>query len=267
MMESALYFGSVRHRRVRPAKHHFEYPLFMAFLDVDRIPALMRASRLASYNRWNWASFYESDHFGDVRKPLRQRMEEDAARNSVHLPDGQIFLLTHLRYLGYNFNPVSFYYCFDRAEKLRVILAEVNNTFGETQNYWLSAENQVAASEKARSFEFPKALHVSPFLGMACRYRWTFTPPGEFLVVQTKVAENGQPVFEGALNLERRPWSNAWIRYALLHFPWVTAKTIAAIHWEAARLYLKKVPIVPHPGAARFPAANTRHWGASWSTK
>ena len=109
MMESALYFGSVLHRRFRPAKHEFEYPMFMAFLDVERIPKLMRASRLASYNRWNWASFYESDHFGDVRKPLRQRMEEDATRNGVQLPDGQIFLLTHLRYLGYNFNPCLLY--------------------------------------------------------------------------------------------------------------------------------------------------------------
>ncbi|MHB8501094.1 MAG: DUF1365 domain-containing protein [Candidatus Acidiferrales bacterium] len=267
MMESALYFGSVRHRRFRPAKHEFEYPLFMAFLDVERIPKLMRASRLASYNRWNWASFYESDHFGDVRKPLRQRMEEDATRNGVQLPDGQIFLLTHLRYLGYNFNPVSFFYCFDREEKLRVILAEVNNTFGETQNYWLSASSEVAGSEKARSFEFPKAFHVSPFMGMACRYHWTFTPPGESLVVQTNVAENGEAIFDGSLILDRRPWSSKWIRYALLHFPWITAKTIAAIHWEAARLYLKKVPIVQHPGRARFSAANTRHWGASWSTK
>jgi DUF1365 family protein len=79
MTESALYFGSLRHRRFRPAKHKFEYPLFMAFLDVDRIPLLMRTSRLASYNRWNWASFYEIDHFGDVRKPLRQRMEDCAS--------------------------------------------------------------------------------------------------------------------------------------------------------------------------------------------
>ncbi len=267
MMESALYFGSVRHRRFRPAKHEFEYPLFMAFLDVERIPMLMLASRLAGYNRWNWASFYESDHFGDVEKPLRQRLKEDATRNGVQLPDGQIFLLTHLRYLGYNFNPVSFFYCFDREEKLQVILAEVNNTFGETQNYWLSAANQVVASEKARSFEFPKAFHVSPFMGMACRYHWTFTPPGESLVVQTNVAENDEALFDGSLILDRRPWSKEWIRYALLHFPWITAKTIVAIHWEAVRLYFKKVPIVHHPGAAQFSGANTRHWGASWSNK
>ena len=158
MMESALYFGSVRHRRFRPTKHQFEYPLFMAFLDVEQIPALMQASRLASYNRWNWASFYEGDHFGDVRKPLRSRLEEDAAHHGLQLPAGQIFLLTHLRYLGYNFNPVSFYYCFDRDENLQLILAEVNNTFGETQNYWLSAKNQVESSGPGLSYQFAKAM-------------------------------------------------------------------------------------------------------------
>ena len=160
---------------------------------LERIPALMRASRLAGYNRWNWASFHESDHFGDVEKPLRQRLKEDATRNGVQLPDDR-FWLTHRRY-RYNFNPVSFFYCFDREEKLQVILAEVNNTFGETQNYWLSALNEVAASEKGLSFEFPKAFHVSPFMGMACRYHWTFTPPGESLVVQTNVAENDEALF------------------------------------------------------------------------
>jgi DUF1365 family protein len=266
-MESALYFGSVRHERVRPAKHAFEYPLFMAFLDVEKIPELMNISRLASYNRWNWASYCEGDHFGDVRKPLRERMQADALRNGVILPDGQIFLLTHLRYLGYNFNPVSFYYCFDRAEKLQVVLAEVNNTFGETQNYWLSAANAVASSQNSVSYEFDKGFHVSPFIGMSGRYQWTFTAPGDDIFVQTNLSEDGQPLFGGTLKMSRRPWSAKWLRYALLRFPWVTAKTIAAIHFEAARLWLKKVPLVRHPGPEKFSPANTRHAGASWSVR
>lgn len=267
MIKSALYFGSIRHRRFRPAKHEFEYPLFMAFLDVERIPALMQVSRLASYNRWNWASFYESDHFGDVRQTLRQRLEEDAVRNGVQLPNGQIFLLTHLRYLGYNFNPVSFYYCFDREENLKLILAEVNNTFGETHNYWLSAANQTAASAQPLSYQFSKAFHVSPFIGMNGQYRWTFTRPGESLTVQTNLSENDQALFAGTLLLERRPWSAKWLRHALLQFPWVTVQTVAAIHWEAVRLYLKKVPVMHHPGPTHFSAVNTRHLGASWGIK
>jgi DUF1365 family protein len=227
----------------------------------------MQTSLLSGYNRWNWASFYDVDHFGDVRKPLPERIEEDALRHGLRLPDGKIFLLTHLRYLGYNFNPVSFYYCFDSDEQLRMILAEVNNTFGETQNYWLSPANQVAATEKARSYQFPKTFHVSPFMGMDCRYHWTFTPPEESLVIQTNVAENHEALFDSTLRLERRPWSAKSIRYALLRFPWVTAKTIAAIHWEAARLYFKKVPVVRHPGPGRFTPVNQPHRGASRSNK
>ncbi len=266
-MESALYFGTVRHSRLRPAKHEFEYPLFMAFLDVDKIPQLMGMSRLASYNRWNWASFCDRDHFGDERQTLRQRLATDASRQGVELPDGQIFLLTHLRYLGYNFNPVSFFYCFDRNEQLRMILAEVNNTFGETQNYWLAQNSEEISSERFLSFQFDKAFHVSPFMGMDCRYHWTFTAPGDSLVVQTNVSENSQPLFGGTLKLARRPWSAKWLRYALTRFPWVTLKTILAIHWEAARLSWKKVPLVQHPGPERFTPVNARHLGASWSVR
>src|SRR5215470_17436151 len=120
-MLSALYVGRLRHRRFSPRPHAFSYPLFMAFLDIDRLGELMRVSPLAAYNHFAWASYAERDHFGDPAKPLRARLGEDAARQGVVLPDGQIFLLTHLRYLGYVFNPVSFYYCYDRAGALRLM--------------------------------------------------------------------------------------------------------------------------------------------------
>lgn len=107
-MESAFYFGTVRHRRFRPVPHEFRYGLFMAFLDIDRIPELMGISRLLSYNRFNCASFEQRDHFGDPRLTLRERLAAEARERGLSLPDGPIFLLTHLRYYGYNFNPVSF---------------------------------------------------------------------------------------------------------------------------------------------------------------
>ena len=265
MTESALYFGTLRHRRFRPKNHEFTYPLFMAYLDVDRLPELMQVSRLASYNSWNWASYCERDHFGDPNLPLRQRLAADAARHGLALPEGNIFLLTHLRYLGYNFNPVSFFYCHDAAGVLQMIMAEVKNTFGETQNYWLSASCQAGPSGRSASYEFPKTFHVSPFLSLDCGYRWTFTLPGDSLTIQTNVDERNQPTFDGTLQLIRRPWSPEWLRHALVRFPWVTAKTIAAIHFEAARLYLKGVPVEHHPGPGHFSSANTRPLGAFWS--
>ena len=114
VIDSGLFVGTLRHRRFAPVAHAFTYPLFMALLDIDRMPELMRVSRLTSYNRWNWASFDDRDHLGDPARPLRERLAADAARHGIDLPDGRIFLLTHLRYLGYCFNPVSFFYCFDR---------------------------------------------------------------------------------------------------------------------------------------------------------
>ena len=140
MIESGLFVGTLRHRRFTPVAHSFTYPLFMALLDVDRLAELMRVSRLTSYNRWNWASFDDRDHLGDPTRALRDRLALDATRHGIDLPDGRIFLLTHLRHLGYGFNPVSFFYCFDAAERLRVVLAEVSNTFGGSHNYWLRPE-------------------------------------------------------------------------------------------------------------------------------
>jgi DUF1365 family protein len=244
-MESAIYFGSVRHRRFLPVPHNFSYGVFMAFMDIDRIQELTGISRLLSYNCFNWASYDERDHFGDPGLPLRQRLERDAAARGVLLPDGPVFLLTNLRYLGYNFNPVSFFYCYDAQERLKVVLAEVNSTFGESHNYWLRQDNELP-SLNARRYRTAKALHVSPFMSMKLDYTFTLTAPGHQLVVHMDTIEDGKPFFDATLKLERRAWSAGSLHRALLSHPWMTAKVIGAIHWEALRLYLKKVPVFGH---------------------
>ena len=262
-MESGIYTGTLRHRRFFPAAHEFTYPLFMVFLDIDRLPELMKVSPLAGYNRKRWVSYQERDHFGDPAKTLRERVGQDAARKDVALPDGRIFLLTHLRYLGYNFNPVSFFYCYDRNDELRMVLSEVNNTFGETENYWLTPSVEIPAGKNKR-YRFQKTFHVSPFLKLGHEYDWTFTPPGERLITQSASYEGGKEIFDSTLSLERRDWSRKELHRMLVRFPWMTAKVIAAIHWQALRLLWKRVPVVPHPGAGRFEKATTQVLGASW---
>ncbi len=249
----AVYVGRLRHARYVPRAHSFTYPVFHAFLDVDRIAEALAVSSLTSYNRWNWASFRERDHFGDPSRPLRERVAREAASAGVQLPDGPIYLLTNLRYLGYCFNPVSFYYCYDAAGRLETVLAEVNNTFGETCNYWLTdrqavPEAGVGGASGARRYRTPKAFHVSPFMRLDQHYDWVVTPPGERLVVRIGVEETGARLFDATLALRREPWSASVVRRTLLRFPWMTAKVTAAIHYEALRLYLKGVPYVPHPG-------------------
>ena len=263
MTESGIYIGKLRHRRFTPARHEFTYPLFMVFLDIDRLPQLMKVSPLTAYNRRNWISYYECDHFGDAAQRLRERLSQDAQRKGVSIPDGRIFLLTHLRYLGYNFNPVSFFYCYDREERLQMIMAEVNNTFGETENYWLTSRVEHPAGSNKR-YRFPKTFHVSPFFKMRQEYDWTFTPPGERLISQSVSYEDGQPIFDSTLTMDRRDWSQRELHRAIVRFPWMTAKVITSIHWQAVRLLMKRVSVVAHPGAGRFGRATVQHLGASW---
>jgi len=260
VLESAFYFGTLRHRRFEPARHEFTYRLFMAFLDIDRISELTRISPFLSYNRWNWASFDERDHFGDPQMPLRERLRADAASRGVTLPDGPIFLLTHLRYLGYNFNPISLFYCYDRAERLQMVLAEVSNTFGERHNYWLSEANRrtAGASGKAVGYRCPKAMHVSPFMDMRLDYDFVLTAPADGLIAHMNTLAEGRSTFDATLQLERRPWNSRSLITALGMHPWMTLKVIAAIHWEALRLYIKKVPVFTHP-AKRAPREVSTH--------
>lgn len=246
MPAPGIYTGTLAHRRFTPRRHEFDYPLFMVLLDVDRIPELMRASRLTSHNRFNWASFDDRDHVGDPALPLRARLEADAAAHGVALPDGPVFLLTHLRYLGYGFNPVSFFYCYSKDGSLDALLAEVSNTFGERRNYWLTAANELEGG-RLRKFRATKAMHVSPFMPMELEYTFGFSEPGEALTVYMNTIENGAVSFDATLRLERREWSAANLRATLLRHPWMTMKVITAIHWQALVLLLKKLRVFTHP--------------------
>jgi hypothetical protein len=251
--DAGLYVGTLRHRRFRPRKHEFTYNLFMAWLDIDRIPDLMARSRWTSYNRFNWATFDERDHFGNPALALRERVEQDARANGVPLPDGPIFLLTHLRYLGYCFNPISFYFCYGRNGQLDTVLAEVNSTFGESRNYWLWPRNR-QASANALHYRCPKTMHVSPFMGMDLDYEFVLTAPDEKLVAHMNTISRDTTFgsfFDATLALKRQPWTSRNLGRVLLRHPWMTAKVMGAIHWQALRLFLKRVPVYTHPARVR----------------
>ena len=247
----ALYTGTVRHRRFHPKAHTFSYPLSYAFLDIDRIPDLCRISPLLSYNRWNWASFHDADHLGESALPLRARLEADAASQGVELPKGAVYLLALLRYAGHCFNPVSYFYCYDEEGHLERICAEVCNTpWKERHTYWMDVATEHPGQE-GRSFDVMKAFHVSPFMDMDCRYRWTFTDPGDSLKVH--IAEYGQEVFffDVDLDLRREEWSGFSLLKSLIRFPFQTVGVIVAIHWEALHLWIKRVPVYTHPKKLR----------------
>lgn len=258
--EPGLYVGTIRHRRFAPRTHAFEYPLFMAFIDIDRVREAMAVSRLTSYNGWNWASFDERDHLGDPARPLRERLREHALAAGDDLPDGPVRLLTHLRYFGYVFNPISLYYCYDEAGRLRRVLADVSNTYGGRRAYWLRPEDEAPQRFRARA---RKALYVSPFMDYDVDYEFVLTPPADALVTHLNVtrrdaADTPAPrrLFDATLSLERRPWTAGAIRSTLASFPWMTGKVIAAIYWEALRLRLKGLPVMPFPREERDATAH-----------
>jgi uncharacterized protein len=242
-MSPGIYHGTLRHRRFSPRRHEFTYSLFMVLLDIDDIPSLMRRSSFTSYNRFNWAAFCDRDHIGDPQQPLRDRIAEDALRNGVTLSPGPVYLLTHLRYLGYCFNPISFYFCGDS-----IVAAEVHSTFGERRTYWLSPQDRDTGSSSTH-YTCPKTMHVSPFMKMDLEYDFALTSPEERFTAHIATLEHGACIFDATLSLERQDWTAANLARALVRQPLMTGKVMAAIHWEALRLYFKGVPVQPHPGA------------------
>jgi DUF1365 family protein len=264
VIESGVFVGTIRHRRFAPVAHAFTYPLFMVLLDIDRVPQLMAQSRLTSHNRWNWASFDDRDHLGDSSRPLRERLIADATRHGIELPVGPIFLLTHLRYLGYCFNPVSFFYCFDDAERLQLVLAEVNNTVGGTHNYWLRPSSTSPTFRSTAT----KAFYVSPFMPIELDYGFALTLPAERVVTHMKAVSAGSLCFDATLSLERRPWNATEVRRALVRYPAMTANVTAGIHWQALKFWWKGVPAVRRiadDAIGQWAAGEVAHSGRSES--
>lgn len=252
-MKSALYLGWLDHRRRVPREHAFRYPLFMVYLDLAELDTVFRGRWLWSTTRAAPARFDRRDHLGDPAVPLDEAVRALVAERTGRRPSGPIRLLTHLRYFGYGFNPVSFYYCFDGADReVETVVAEVTNTpWGERHCYVLSrGDTLTGAALRAYSH---KAMHVSPFHPMELDYRWRFGPPSRRLGVHMSLhprddaTRAGAPVFTATLALRRRPITAAALATMLLRFPLMTAQVIFAIHWQALRLWWKGVPVHDHP--------------------
>ncbi len=254
---SGIYEGWVRHRRFRPYPHAFRYPLFLLYLDLAEIPSLLQTSPYWGFERFAPASFFRKDFLGDVQRSLESEVRRFAQEKTGRPAEGPIRLLTHVRYFGYIFNPVHFYYCFDRSGKfLETLILEVMNTpWHERYRYVLACEDSSARGGPLR-FRVPKGFHVSPFLGMAMEYVLHFLPPKDRLVIHMDCREEAGTTLDATLSLKRRDLSNANLRHVLWKYPVLTAKVTAAIYWEALKLWWKRVPYYPHPGVdAQRPAS------------
>lgn len=245
-MKSALYEGSVFHRRLEPRVHEFRYRLFLMYLDLDELPVLFHRRWLWSAWRPNLAWFRRADYMQPSDRPLREVVLDRVEAEIGRRPRGAVRVLTHLRTFGYVFNPVSFYYCFDEDDALEAIAAEITNTpWRERHTYVIDARRAESKGELRARFQ--KDFHVSPFLGMDFLYEWRFTAPGERLDVVMTNLSDGRPMFHAGLECRRREISGASLAGALLRHPLLTARIHAAIYVQAARLWLKGVPFHTHP--------------------
>jgi DUF1365 family protein len=215
-MHSCIYEGRIRHRRFSPVIHEFNYKLYLAYIDLDELDSVFD-------KRWFWSS---------KRAALARLKRDDYIGDS------------HLRYFGYVFNPVTFYYCFDKTDSyVKTVVAEITNTpWKERHSYVLNINN---CSEKLQ-FDIDKEFHVSPFMQMDLQYDWRFTIPSETLNVHMINFDDKEKIFDATLRLNRKEMSSYQCARILILFPLMTVKVIARIYWQALKLFLKKIPIHDH---------------------
>ena len=247
-MQSCIYEGQVRHTRTSPVLHRFRYRIFMMYLDLDELPDVFRRRWLWSTKRPALARFRRSDHLGPAHQPLAESVRDLVADETGERPEGPIRLLTNLSYFGYCFNPVSFYYCFSEdGRTLNSIVAEVNNTpWGERDTYVLSVRDNLG-KERSLRFKPLKKMHVSPFIPMDVDYDWCFTVPEQRTSVYMANSRDGTRFFDAAMTMRRTEINGLSLARVLVSFPMMTLKVIAAIYWQALRLWLKRCPLYVHP--------------------
>lgn len=234
----AVCFGAVLHERHGHAHNRFVYPTAFLRLPLSQLTTLR--APLLGINRRNLFAFFDRDHGSRDGRPPLPWLRDILARHGVdHACDGEVVLHTMPRIFGYVFNPVSFYFCHDRDGRLRVVLAEVSNTFGERHNYLLHHADlhPIGAGEELRA---RKAFHVSPFFPVRGEYRFRFDSRGQVHSVAIDYWEDGSRRLSTRVGGRAEALTGAAMRTWLLRHPFMTLGVIARIHWQALRLVLRR---------------------------
>lgn len=252
---SAIYSGTVWHRRMGSKPHGFRYRVFMMYLDLAELDAVFSINYLWSSRWYALARFKRSDFLGDPQKPLSDEVRAYVQNHLGFRPRGPIRVLANIRYWGFIINPISCYYCFDTTgTQLEAIVLEVTNTpWQERRVYVLPCDSR----QSKQCIQFAKAMHVSPFMPMDMQYEFAGAIPGQQLKFQLSNFSHGVKVFSAGVHFRRQAINASSLSRILLSFPLMTLKVYVGIHWQALRLWLKGVKVVAHPSKKRPASVNS----------
>jgi hypothetical protein len=235
-----LGIGAVRHRRLRPTEHAFDYPTYFLMLPMRSLRASPRAE--LRRNRFGLMSFHDRDH-GDGGGDSLSWLDGLLATEGVHDADGEVWLHTYPRVFGYVFKPVSFWYCHRSDGSLAAVVVEVNNTFGERHCYLLDGPELAYGRELTAR----KVFHVSPFCHVQGQYRFRFMRTAEHTVARIDHDDDAGALLQTSVSGQLQPLTRHSVRAAFFGMPMMTLGVIVRIHWQALKLWLKRVPFVSKP--------------------
>jgi len=249
-LKSALFPGHVTHARLKPKVHKLAYRIYSLLLDLDELDVLDRKLKLFSVDRFNLFSFYSKDRGDRSGSDLKAQVERAMLSAGMQPDGGPIRLLTMPRLLGWAFNPLSVFFCYNRDETLRAILWEVDNTFGERHGYMIPVE-QGHGTEIVQHCD--KAFYVSPFMDMDLRYTFRVLPPQEKLSIRIETFDAEGPVLTARHLAKRTELTDAALLKAFFAIPFLTLRVVGGIHWEALKIWLKGVGLRIRPKPPQVP--------------